>query len=129
MASLKSRARKFPVPDEPGEWMAFRRLSERELQDRTDLSLDAYSALTLPDRFELALRWIAATLTAWSYDEPCTIDVVRDHLDRPTLTWAFTTAFSHTLGQEPLEEKKADSPRSTATSTESPAPAAPATGS
>jgi len=129
MASLKSRSQSFPVPDEPGEWMAFRRLSEQELQQRTDLSTETFSDLDTPARFELALAWMQATLVSWSYDEPCTVETCRALLDRPTLVWAFLKTMAHSLGMETAEEKKADSPGSTPISTASPAPAAPATGS
>ena len=128
MGSLKSRAQKFDVPGEPGEWMAFRRLSERELQARADLATDAFGQLTDEQRFQLALGWIEATLAAWSYEEACTIDMVREYLDRPTLVWAFLTTMRHSHGMETFEEKKADSPGSTASLTEIPAPAAPTSG-
>lgn len=129
MASLKSRSRQFPVPNEPGEWMAFRRLSEQELQARTDLSTERFASLDNAGRFELSLAWLAATLTGWSYEEPCTVETCRAMLDRPTLVWAFMTALSHSLGMETAEEKKADWPGSTPISTTSPAPDAPTTGS
>lgn len=109
--------------------MAFRRLSERELQARTDLSTERFSDLDTPARFELALAWLEATLVSWSYEEPCTAATCRELLDRPTLVWAFLKAMSHSLGMETAEEKKADLPGSTPISTASPAPAAPATGS
>ena len=73
MASLKSRSMKFPVPNEPDEWMAFRRLSEQEIQSRTDLSTERFSDLDMPARFELALAWLQECLVAWSYEEPCTV--------------------------------------------------------
>ena len=95
MASLKSRSQKFPVPNEPGEWMAFRRLSEQEIQTRTDLSTEQFSDLDTPARFALALAWLQATLVEWSYDEPCTVETCREMLDRPTLVWAFLKAMSH----------------------------------
>jgi hypothetical protein len=129
MASLKSRSTKFPVPNEPDEWMAFRRLSEQEIQSRTDLSTERFSDLDTPARFELALAWLDACLVAWSYEEPCTVETCRALLDRPTLVWAFLKAMSHSLGMETAEEKKADSPGSTPISTATPAPAALATGS
>jgi hypothetical protein len=147
MASLKSRSQQFPVPNEPGEWMAFRRLSEQELQDRMaegtpnlppddpkfeppgDLYVGKFSDLDTPERFELALAWLKACLVKWSYEEPCTEATCREFLDRPTLVWAFMKAMSHSLGMETAEEKKADSPGSTPISTASPAPAVPATGS
>ena len=129
MASLKSRATHFPVPNEPDEWMAFRRLSEREIQSRQDLSTEAFSELDTPARFELALRWLEACLVGWSYDEPCTVETCRALLDRPTLVWAFLKALSHSLGMETLEEKKVDSPASIGISTGNPAPSALTSGS
>ena len=120
---------KFPVPNEPDEWMAFRRLSEQEIQSRTDLSTERFSDLDTPARFELALAWLQECLVAWSYEEPCTVETCRALLDRPTLVWAFMKAMSHSLGIETAEEKKADSPGSTPISTATPAPAALATGS
>ena len=129
MGSVKARVRQFPVPGEPGEWFGFRRLSDAELDTRPDLSTDNFTALAEPEKRALTFRWLEATLRAWSYEEPCTIEVVRAHLDRPTLVWAFLTTLRHTHGRETSEEKKADSPDSTATSTGSPAPVAPTPGS
>jgi hypothetical protein len=115
MAFLKSRSMRFPVPNEPGEWMAFRRLSEQELEARTDLSMEGWDSKDNPARFELALAWLEACLVAWSYEDPCTVETCRTMLDRPTLVWAFMKAMSHSVGLETPEEKKADSPASIAT--------------
>ena len=127
MASLRSRLRRFPVPDEPGEWMAFRRLSEEELLERADLGLEGFLDLSPVAQFDLSLRWLEACLREWSYEEPCEPASFR-LLDRPTLVWAFLKAMSHTHGRETPEEKKADLPSSTATSTASQAPDAPTPG-
>jgi hypothetical protein len=129
MASLRNRSTKFTVPNEPGEWMAFRRLSEREIQERTDLSTERFGDLDTPARFELALAWLKGCLVAWSYEEACTVETCRELLDRPTLVWAFMKAMAHSLGMETAEEKKADSPDSTATSTGNPELTVPPSGS
>ena len=140
MGSLKTRWRRFPVPGEPGEWMAFRRLSERELEARTqegdaerniepgDLLLLGFMGRTKGEQFELALRWLHACLMQWSYDEPCTMEMWREHLDRPTLVWAFMKAMAHSHGEETPEEKKVDLPSSTPGLTASPAPTVPESG-
>ena len=108
--------------------MAFRRLSEREIQARADLSTETFADMDTPARFELALAWLQACLVGWSYDEPCTEETCRALLDRPTLVWAFMKAMSHSLGMETAEEKKADSPSSTPISTTNPEPAVPMRG-
>lgn len=106
------------IPHEPGEWMAFRRLSAYELEARTepggDLSAADWNTMTMHQRFDLAHRWLAACVTGWSYTEPCT-EEVRLQLDAPTLLWAYTAAVAHNYVAETPEEKKVDLVPSTAT--------------
>lgn len=106
------------IPHEPGEWMAFRRLSAYELDERMaeggDLCVTGWGAMTLRERFDLAQRWVAACVTGWSYAEAYTAEA-RAQLDAPTLLWAYTTAVAHNHGVETPEEKKADSAPSIAT--------------
>lgn len=139
MALMQGRVQRVEIPHEPGEWMEFRRLSVVETRDRKLLSVAALTEpidkTATPDAQEAresarvwsALEWARACVVGWSYAEPFTTAGI-DLLDVPTLVWASVTSFQLTHGLETATEKKVDSPSSTATSTESPAPSAPTTG-
>ena len=108
------------IPHEPGEWMAFQRLSALEIETRTrsggDLATDTWVSMAVGERFALALRWVAECLVAWSYPEPVSEETCA-RLDAPTLLWAYIAVVKHNFVGETPEEKKSDSPSSTATST------------
>ena len=140
MALVEARVERKVIPHEPGEWFEFRRLA---IVERRSLKLLSIYGLTTPPpetataeeredwegrRFDLALRWVKATVVAWSYPTPFAPDAC-DRLDERTLVWACLTAYLLSEGLETPEEKKADSPSSTGISPESPAPAAPTNGS
>lgn len=125
MASLTARRTRFDLPGEPGAWVELRRLADRELEERPELAWARHDDWSRAQWSAYCELWIQACLVAWSFDEPATIEVVRELLDWPTKEWIATTAFRHTYGMETVTEKNAGSPGSTATSTESPAPAIP----
>ena len=140
MALVEARVERKAIPHEPGEWFEFRRLA---IVERRSLKLLSVYGLTTPPpetataeeredwegrRLDLALRWVKATVTAWSYSAPCTPDAC-DRLDEKTLVWACLTAYLLSEGLETPEEKKADLPGSTVTSPGNPGPTAPTSGS
>ena len=123
----EGQSKRVDIPHEPGQWLAFRRLSVRELRDRPDLSTKVWTDLDEAAQAALALRWVQAAATDWSYDEPFSVDAC-ERLDAVTAIWAYVTAIARTFGGETPEEKKADLPGSTPGLTASPAPTVPETG-
>jgi hypothetical protein len=111
--------------------MVFQRLSAHELEQRTapggDLCTDGWNEATLGERFAICHRWLEACLTGWSYTDALSGET-RALLDAPTLMWAYVAAVRHNYEGETPEEKKADSPGSTATSTGTLAPVVPMPG-
>lgn len=114
--SSRGTAIQIPIPHEPGEWMAFRRLSAYELDERTakggDLCTDGWADLTMKQRFDLCHRWLSACGAGWSYAEPFTEESRRE-LDAPTLLWVYQTLVPFNYHSETPEEKKPDLPAST----------------
>jgi hypothetical protein len=102
------------IPDTPGHWMEFRRLSTRELiQRKAELRHNWERDGTIGDQLAIALPWVEACVSGWSFDAPCDPATMADLLEPLTVIWAGTTAATIAMGGESPEEKKADSPPST----------------
>lgn len=139
MALISTVPVRVEVPHEPGQWFEFRRLAPAERRACQLLSIagltSAPPATATPEeredwdgrRLGLVLRWVKTAVVGWSYDVPFTAEAC-DRLDETTLVWASFKAFVLSEGLETLEEKKVDSPGSTASLTGTPTPGVPTSG-
>lgn len=108
MAIVTNIVKRVEIPHEPGEWMEFKRLSWRQLENASDIATDALmqrlkamggdilqvlrqfgreqaqNATQSYDRKAILLCGISK----WSYDAPVNEETI-DLLDEETAAWAF----------------------------------------
>ena len=104
---VKSITKQVDIPHEPGEWMLFRKLSWRQLDEASDLASDASfarikrmgaemikalrsSAIPPPDNVESYDRAyvLNAGIVKWSYEDDVNKENI-DGLDEATAAWAY----------------------------------------
>lgn len=71
-----SNTKRLDIPHEPGQWVEVRPLTAGDIEG---LSVDG-------SQVKVSIEALAAIISAWSYDEPVSLENVR-RLDLDTFTW------------------------------------------
>lgn len=104
MAILKPTTKRLDVPNEPGEWVEIRRVSDYETPTMRELSGDRIA------RTDALVRFFIAAIVAWSYPEPVTFDAIagvknahgvrEGGMDRATAVWLQDQIFALSRGEK-----------------------------